>query len=421
MLFEKCHLTLIFTLYYLLFPLTLCIYAVEPTPNSSNKNQFFLHGYGTINYQTFNWQTDPTRRAQMDLERLAIEPTYILTNKIRFEAEIEFEHGGTGATMEFDKLEEFGEYESEVEKGGEVTLEELCIVFSLHPNFNIRLGHFFLPIGWAYTLDEPVDYFTVQRSEMESQLIPLLWHETGIEIFGELGALFYQVQVINGLDATGFSSSTWISRGHQGRFETVNAENLALAGRLDCDLFPQSTFGIAGYYGNSAGNRPKPDLPIPAYVTVLDMHADYKQGPFKARALLLYGILQNAASVSLANKNLSSNLAVKRTPVGKTALGWFAEVGVDVFVLLRTKMELQNTFPKQSLDIFARCDRYDTMREMPEEYFNNPRWGKETWTTGVNYKPHPQVILKGQLSYRTLGLATNNQENTYSLGLGLVF
>ena len=43
---------------------------------------------------------------------------------MRLEAELEFEHGGTGITMEFDKLEEFGEFEMEVEKGGEVIVEK---------------------------------------------------------------------------------------------------------------------------------------------------------------------------------------------------------------------------------------------------------------------------------------------------------
>ena len=38
-------------------------------------------------------------------------------------SEIEYEHGGTGSAVEIEE-EEFGEYESEVEKGGEVNLSD---------------------------------------------------------------------------------------------------------------------------------------------------------------------------------------------------------------------------------------------------------------------------------------------------------
>ena len=61
---------------------------------------------------------DPDRRARFDIERFVITPRYQVNQKIRFESEIEFEHGGTGATMELDKFEEFGEFEMEIEKKG---------------------------------------------------------------------------------------------------------------------------------------------------------------------------------------------------------------------------------------------------------------------------------------------------------------
>ena len=91
-------------------------------------DRFSVEGYGIINYYKFWWDTDLPRRAAFDLERFAIEPEYRVNDKIKLEAEIEFEHGGTGSTMEFDKLEEFGEYEQETEKGGEVVVEKLAAI-----------------------------------------------------------------------------------------------------------------------------------------------------------------------------------------------------------------------------------------------------------------------------------------------------
>ena len=97
-------------------------------------------------------------------------------------------------------------------------------------------------------------------------------------------------------------------RGHQKRFETTNAENLALALRLDWFYLPDgdSRIGVSFYIGDSADNRPKPDFDVSAVVTVIDGHATYERGPLHARALVLYGHLQNAEAVTEANRNLSN-------------------------------------------------------------------------------------------------------------------
>jgi hypothetical protein len=378
---------------------------------------FFVHGYATLNYHNFDWQTDPNRRDVVDLERLAVEPLYQVNDWLRFKGEIEFEHGGTGSSMEFDKFEEFGEFESEVEKGGEVQIEELAIEAALFRGINLRLGHIFVPLGFAYLLDEPTDYFTVTRSETEAGLLPMLWHETGAALFGEIGPVAYEAQVVNGLDASGFSSSTWVARGHQGRFETVNAENLAVAGRLDWNAPFGLTVGTAGYFGNSADNRPKPDLHVPAYVGIAQAHAQFVRGPVKARGLFLYGHLDHSGDVSQANRGLSNNLNVKRTPVGASVYGAFLEGGVNVLSFL----PLPESARKQALDLFARIDAYDSQWKMTAGYYNNPRWERRTWTAGMAWTLHPRWVLKGQYAYRTLGIPTANEEITYSLGTGLVF
>ena len=82
----------------------------------AGSNPFSVSGYGVINYAYFDWELDPDRRAAIDVERFVIAPKYRINDTIQLESELEFEHGGTGSTMEFDKFEEFGEFETEVEK-----------------------------------------------------------------------------------------------------------------------------------------------------------------------------------------------------------------------------------------------------------------------------------------------------------------
>ncbi len=91
----------VFTIFGLLFFLSFLSASAENNP-------FSVSGYGVINYAHYDWDMDPDRRAAVDVERLVVAPKYRLNDRIHLEAEIEFEHGGTGSTMEFDRLEEFG-------------------------------------------------------------------------------------------------------------------------------------------------------------------------------------------------------------------------------------------------------------------------------------------------------------------------
>ena len=382
----------------------------------ADTEKFKVSGYGVINYANFDWDTDPERRAHIDVERFVVAPKYRVSDNIRLEAEIEFEHGGTGVTMEFDKLEEFGEFEMEVEKGGEVIVEKLAAVFEIKPEFNVRIGHIIVPVGLVSKRHRPQHYFTAARPESESNLIPTIWHENGIELFGVIGSLSYQAQVVNGLDSTGFSSRRWIVGGHQLRFETANAEDFALVGRIDYTVAPGAVLGVSGYYGDSADNRPKPDLRVDANVGILDLHAFYEVGAIKVRGLILYGTLQNSNLVSKANRNLSNNLNVKRTPVGSRAVGGYLEVGYNLLSFFKSSLNTDAV-----LDLFVRYDNYDTMAAVEGETFDNPRWERQTWTFGANYYPHPQLVFKGHYSLRRLGTEVEDKENTLALGFGFQY
>ena len=393
----------------------------------AESNPFSVSGYGVINYAYFDWELDPDRRAAIDVERFVIAPKYRINDTIRLESELEFEHGGTGSTMEFDKFEEFGEFETEIEKGGEVIVEKLAAVFSFQPSFNFRVGHIIVPVGLVAKRHRPQHYFTTTRPEAEGHLIPTIWHETGIEVFGTLGALKYQAQIVNGLDSTGFSSRHWIVRGHQLRFETANAEAPAFVGRLDYAFHEKATIGVSGYYGDTAANRPKPDVDFDAHVGIVSLHGFYEANAVKVRGLFLWGALENADRLSKVNRTLSNNLNVKRTPIGSSALGWSIEAGYDILSLFRQPNnsadhhDLKHTPPDKVLDVFARYDYYDTMASVEGIIFDNPRWERSTWTFGINYHVHPKVVFKSHYSLRRLATKDKNTENTFALGFGFQY
>lgn len=389
--------------------------------------RFELEGYGVVNYFSYDWETQPDRRDVIDLERLVLYPGYRFSERLSVQAEVEFEHGGTGVTQEFERFEEGGEFETEVEQGGEVSLEQLHLQYAWRPQLGVRLGRLKVPVGLAATHDEPPEYFTTTRSEMETRMIPVNWYENGVQLYGRLGggALRYQASLVNGLDASGFSSDRWVATGHQTRFEEVRAEDFAGALRLDYffgggeglfgnDVFgDESAVGLSAYYGDSADNRPRPDLREDAGVTVLDGHLALESGPLVVRGLILYGHLANSAAVTSANQSLPSALGVEGTPVGSEALGYLAEAGYDILSFFQD--------PPGRLDLFARYEFYDTMQSVEGEVFDNPRYERTVYTGGLNYHVIDDVVLKAQYARRVLGLDEDDIENTFSAGLGFEF
>ena len=97
--------------------------AKSATKTTSDLDKFELHGYAVANYYNYDYDTDPSLKDKIDAERLNIYPEYQFNDWIAFRSEIEFEHGGTGASIEYDTQEEFGEFEQEIEKGGSIKLE----------------------------------------------------------------------------------------------------------------------------------------------------------------------------------------------------------------------------------------------------------------------------------------------------------
>jgi hypothetical protein len=61
------------------------------------------------------------------------------------------------------------------------------------------------------------------------------------------------------------------------------------------------------------------------------------------------------------------------------------------------------------------------MYRVTGDVFDNPRWERRAVTGGLNWRPFEPVVVKAQYAHRTLGTATDDVEDTLSLGLGFEF
>lgn len=390
-----------------------------------NWEKFSLRGYGVVNYYNFGrYDTDTSIKDKFDPERLNLYLEYQFNDKLSFKSEIEFEHGGTGSTIELDNQEEFGEIEHEIEKGGEVNVEQINLNYKFSDAFNIRAGRLKVYFNSAQNLDFPTTYFTTHRQEMENTILPLGWYENGIEFHGIINKKWrYYATITNGLDSSGFSSAQFVKNGYQTKFEMQVGESLAYMARLDYFFGTNKyTFaGISGYVGNTNPNRPKKDLNTPAYLNLVTAHINYNERHLRFSGVALYGNLQNSEQISLANTKLPSTLGAKRTPVAKNMLGISAEIGYEVLHFFKPNAE-HKLYP------FFRYDYYDTMKTTAGTVVKKPRWERSVFTGGINYFVHPQVVIKAQYSSRMLGsenidpitvlpTGKNQRENFFSAGV----
>src|SRR5690606_24229209 len=139
-------------------------------------------------------------RTIVDIPRVVFELEYAFTPEWVLTAELEIEHAGTGGAMELE-YEEFGEYEQEIESGGEVVLEEIHLTKEFSDKLSIRAGRMILPVGLTNRDHDPDEFFTAIRPEGESQIIPVAWNEIGLAAFGTIGPVEWQGMIVNGLDA----------------------------------------------------------------------------------------------------------------------------------------------------------------------------------------------------------------------------
>lgn len=385
-------------------------------------------GYGEVamsrNFYSDNYlrYTEPERYAgsshgRFDLPHVVIYLGYDFGKGWSFASEIEFEHGGLESAVEIE-TEEAGEYETEVERGGEVALEQFYIQKEFFPQLKLRAGMQVVPVGATNAHHEPNQFFGVYRPEGENTIMPCTWHEIGISLSGRAGDWGYFAMFLPGLDSERFGNQTWIHNGSASPFEFKIANNYAFAGRVDNYSVKGLRIGLSGYVGNSFRNTLYPTTSekndgIRGTVTILSVDMKYEGYNWLVRGSADWGHLGDAAHISKFNISMSKNSTSKRQEVASDAVAAGIEAGYDIFGLI-PKMQKNN----RKFYVFGRYDYYDSMAKM--ESSTPLGWcGRHKISAGINWLPIPQIIVKADYTYGILGKKYNN-EPAINLGIAYV-
>lgn len=358
---------------------------------------------------------DDKSHGRVDIPHVTFFVGYDFGKGWRMNAEIEFEHGGTESAMELE-AEEAGEYESEIERGGEVALEQFWIEKTFSRGFNLRMGHIVVPVGYTNGNHLPTQFFTVYRPEGENTIMPCTWHETGISLWGHVGNWRYEAQVIPGLDSDLFSRQNWVHGGSASPYEFKVANKYAGVLRIDNYSVPGLRLGASGYYGHSFKNNIQPTTGdryknTKGAVAIGSFDFEYKGYNLIARGYFDYGHLGDSEIISQYNKSLTKNSPSPRTNVASDAIAMGVEVGYDIFSQIS---KIAKT--KQKLYVFGKYEYYDSMYKTAANIADNEWCGRQRIVGGLNYFPVKEVVVKAEYSAGILKSQYNN-ENSLSIGI----
>jgi hypothetical protein len=349
-----------------------------------------IGGYGEF---TYNNPVNNTRGTNdtADALRFVLYTGYKFSDKIILNSEIEFEHGTTSSTVSASS--------------GSVSVEFAYLDFLKTFDeewLNLRAGLVLVPLGFINELHEPVFFFGVNRPETERQIIPTTWRELGAGMFGEMGDFEYRAYALTSLDAEGFTS-TGLRNGRQNGNRAI-ANGGAGTGRLDYTPSWAEGLIVGGsvFAGNTTQDQPEFGN-ANGWLTLFDAHAQYEWKGLHLRGLAAFAFLDDARSISNAVESTVAN----------QMQGHYVEVAYDVMPLILPDYERQYLAP------FFRYEQVDTQWHVPAGLVADQTKDFDSYTIGLQYKPHPQVVLK--FDYRSFQQERGERPDDIGLGLGFVF
>jgi hypothetical protein len=275
---------------------------------------------------------------------------------------------------------------AELEEVSHFGLEQLQIQLTPTAEFNVRLGLVLLPLGIINLWHEPTTFLTVDRPLTDRLIIPTTWRELGVGIFGALGTdARYEVQLVAGLDAAGFSADAplWGGRGNGG---VVAAHDAAVVGRLELGRSPKGfALGGGGYWGGASGGHAELDG---VTVGLLEADARFRGAGFDLRAEAAEFFIRNSYKVNDYLGLLAQDAVPSR------GRGFYAQAGYDVLAATEPAT-------RQELVFFAGFENVNARSRM-SPYNYNPPAITGPGGTPPNAPSPAQSFVRGGICYRPI-------------------
>ena len=345
-------------------------------------------GYGEAAYSKLRQSGNATA----DLTRFVFGIYHRFNDRLTFQSEVEWEHGVVSN-----------------EDRGESEIEQAWLNYKFSDEVNVKGGLFLIPLGIINETHEPPTYYGVFRNEVETRIIPTTWRELGFGVHGLVSeGLRYDVGLTTGFDSGKLDDPAFGMRSAHQEGQLANAHDLSVYGALNYRR-PGLLLGGGVFTGNTGQNgMSNPALQgVAARLTLWDVHAQYRLDCLELQALYAAGTLGDADQVTAAI------LAAAATPAEafaapKKMTGSYVQAAYHVY-------------KQGDLDVapFVRFERFDiTQAEDPANgLLQDPNNNERVRTIGINFKIHPQVVLKTDVQR----YHTDKSKDRFNIGIGYMF
>ncbi len=380
--------------------------------------KFTWSGFGEINYTHYEGAKD---RSSQDIELYN-------TNLYRFVSYLAYKPK-PWLILYGEVFAEFFQ-DHRLESDFEFFLEAFAD-FLIHERFNVRVGTHQVQIGYVNNNDEPVQFFTVNRPEVERVIIPSQWIDLGIMTYGALTKdLSYSLSVYQGLDPSVYNGGTWIRRGRSNAFRG-NFNSAILNGQLEYHGFENTTLSLSGLYTLARDMEGQEDFSSETWLV-----SSYVRNTWKNWTFLALGSVGGMGSTpqlyEYTGRIDSEGIRLPGQVLGSRVYGYYAEVGYDILPFFRKEEKNSskgNRFYRpgeMKLPLFVRYEQLNTHAEVHPELSELDRSQTDLTaiSVGVNFNPRKNIVFKSNYQFRLSDIELPNGEmegNRFEVGLGFIF
>jgi len=349
-----------------------------PTPSPTQ-----LSAYGEINYAKPSKDSSAT---QANITRFVIGYQHRFDEKTKVVAELEVENAVASSS-----------------DSGEVAVEQVFVEHRLNDTYGLRAGLFLMPIGLTNQNHEPHTFFGVNRTTVETAIIPSTLREVGVQMFGEHdNGVSWSAGLSTGPDLTKWDPLN--AEAVESPLRTVHQEgqlakskDLTVFGAVDWRGIPGLRLG-GGLMTGKLGHGAAGFAGVGARYTLMDLHAKWTPGAWDLTALYARGTIAGAAA-------LNATFAGAPYLVPNAFDGFYAQAAY--------KFRLSGDY---AIAPFARYEIVNTGRGFDGS--SNPGYQTEgIATVGATFNITPTVVVKADV--QRYKIVSNN--NRFNLGLGFSF
>ena len=337
-------------------------------------------------YMEMHVNHDNVNPTVLDFHRFVLLYGHQFNDRIRFVGELELEHG----------LVEGGE------RSGELELEQAYLDFVLSPKFSFRAGMMLTPMGIVNERHEPASFNGVERSFVDTVILPTTWFGQGAGLVGDLGNGFsFKAFGMSSLNASFFSVDEGFRDGRQKGFFD-HASHLAGVGRLEYAGIPNVNLGTSFWMGNTGF-----DFDLSGRLRIFELDGEWRWDRLSTRAQFAITHLGDAARLNRAiqlQSGVNPNLAERMR-------GYYLEGGLQLLPL---------NFPHQ-LVAFYRYEDFDTQFRMPEGFLPLRQFDRSAHVLGLTYFPHPDIAFKFDYNIMDNSSSVVRAVDRWNFGMGWWF